>query len=850
MKRINPFSVALAKPVVALFLWAGLSLGIQSGGAAQIRSGAAYLKILPGARQQAMSGTISGLVDETYAYYANPAATGFLREWQWSLTYTKWIADIYNMSANYGQRVTLPWAQRGRAILGLNYLGVREFDSSKGTAPPASASNLLMVGSLGFPLEFVSPNFSVGASLKYFHSTLDQFSAGALMTDVGVLWRSRRFELSKNRGLLKYGIFSAGASISQLGQPIRFISQKTPLPLTFRSGIAFYAGSHNGLQVQLAADYTKVRDEVGAITLGGEISLGQIIAIRGGYNFKNNLLSKYTFGMGIRLDDYSSPLRNLLPGRKHALKIDMAALQNMDFFSNAYRGTVTDIPIGPEYFEIQDSGRKVYTTRDSIQLYWQATKDPDLFDDVRDGIYVTTDRDSLIHWIRKAKKALVDFAAVPVDASFFSFGDTSAIRFDKKENLLNVELQPQPAGDYYWTAWAVDTDGHVRFANYGGEHVAHFRVVPIPVPPDTAADLKVTKTQRVPPLRLDIHFAFDSAKLKPESKELLNMLGSALNSREFLPYDLILGGHTDQRGTDAYNLKLSQRRVNSAKDYLIAVPGVDSSRITAIGYGESRPIILHPKTEAEYAVNRRVEMELRNPVRGKSTNLPKKNLRPAPKTLLAGGTFEYQLVVTNSKRNSARSVNLKDHLPEGFTLVSSTPKPDTVVQQNLFWKWPTLQPGAKDTVVLKVKTPNFVENNPQRFLNWAQVSAENDTNWHNDLDSVKVFVLGTPDTVVHLDSIGKALLPDVRRVLASWAKFVRNSPNSPLCIEAFVEPEDSLGYAKMLNKVERMRDWILQWIQKNSTIDLQKLHVKATIRRKKQVPPGEPIFIHARPCEK
>ena len=838
-----------AKSAMFLFVMGFLG-GIGSSAKAQIRSGAAYLKIIPGARQQALSGTVAGLLDETYAFYANPGATGFLREWQWSLTYTNWIADIYNMSANYGQALRLPWAPKARGILGLNYLGVREFDSSKGTAPPASANNLLALGSLGFPLEFISPNFSVGASLKYFHSTLGQFSAGAWMTDLGVLWRTPRFRLSKTRGLLKYGIFSAGASLSQMGPPIRFISQKTPLPLTFRGGIAFYAGSHNGIQLQLAADYTKVRDEVGGVTLGGEISFGQIIAVRAGYNFKNRLLSKYTFGMGIRLDDYSSPLRNLLPGRKHALKMDMAALQNMDFFSNAYRATVTDIPIGPEYFEIQDSGRKVYTEKDSIVLHWQATQDPDLFDDVRDGIYVTPARDSLLRFIRAAKAGKENFSEKPVQAVFFAFADASTVHVDLEKNLLQVNLPPQPPGDYYWTTWAVDDDGHVRFADYGGTSVAHFRVVPVPVPPDTAADLRVVKSQKVPPLRLDIHFDFDSARLKPESKELLSMLGSALNSKEFRFYDLKLGGHTDKRGTDAYNLKLSQRRVNSARDYLVAVPRVDSSRITAIGYGESRPLIPNATTEAEYAINRRVEMKLLNPEHANLTEAQKRALRPAPKTILTASSFEYTVQVSNPSKNPAHSVTLKDRLPNGFSLLSSSPKPDTVVGQNIFWKWDVFPPGETDTLVFRVKTPDFVESNPQRFLNWAQISAVNDTNWHNNLDSVEVFVLGTPDTVLHVDSLNHPLSPETRHVLISWGKFIRNSPNIPICIESFVEPEDSIGYDLALGKVDWVRNWIVRWIQENSTIEVKRVKIGTAVHRKKGAPPGQPVFIYARPCEK
>ena len=50
----------------------------------QVRSGGAFLKVLPGARHQGMAGSLTGVIDELNALYANPGATGFLRPWQWS----------------------------------------------------------------------------------------------------------------------------------------------------------------------------------------------------------------------------------------------------------------------------------------------------------------------------------------------------------------------------------------------------------------------------------------------------------------------------------------------------------------------------------------------------------------------------------------------------------------------------------------------------------------------------------------------------------------------------------------------------------------------------------------------
>ncbi|MGZ6140108.1 MAG: OmpA family protein, partial [Myxococcaceae bacterium] len=68
-----------------------------------------------------------------------------------------------------------------------------------------------------------------------------------------------------------------------------------------------------------------------------------------------------------------------------------------------------------------------------------------------------------------------------------------------------------------------------------------------------------------------------------------------------------LGGHADPRGTEEYNLHLSQRRAASVKKYLTAL-GVAPKSLDTIGYGENRPAGSGPNdTEAEWAKDRRVE---------------------------------------------------------------------------------------------------------------------------------------------------------------------------------------------------------------------------------------------------
>jgi outer membrane protein OmpA-like peptidoglycan-associated protein len=83
----------------------------------------------------------------------------------------------------------------------------------------------------------------------------------------------------------------------------------------------------------------------------------------------------------------------------------------------------------------------------------------------------------------------------------------------------------------------------------------------------------------------DILYAFNSADLTPESKGNLKVLIDMMKKSENLI--IAINAHTDSRGSDEYNLELSQRRAQSVVDYLIE-NGIDSARLQAKGYGETQ----------------------------------------------------------------------------------------------------------------------------------------------------------------------------------------------------------------------------------------------------------------------
>ena len=105
----------------------------------------------------------------------------------------------------------------------------------------------------------------------------------------------------------------------------------------------------------------------------------------------------------------------------------------------------------------------------------------------------------------------------------------------------------------------------------------------------------------------DILFDVDSAILDPASQGALNEVGSVL--LEYPKTAVVVQGHTDSTGTEMHNQQLSERRAEAVHNYL-AARGVDTGRMSALGYGESFPVASND-TEYGRQQNRRVDILLK-----------------------------------------------------------------------------------------------------------------------------------------------------------------------------------------------------------------------------------------------
>ena len=108
-------------------------------------------------------------------------------------------------------------------------------------------------------------------------------------------------------------------------------------------------------------------------------------------------------------------------------------------------------------------------------------------------------------------------------------------------------------------------------------------------------------------MTLHVLFAFDKSILT--EADVTELQKAVTFVKKYPGAKIRLDGYTDSIGTDAYNIKLSERRAEAVKNYLIKEAGIDSSNISAVGHGKADPVADN-KTAEGRAKNRRVEVSI------------------------------------------------------------------------------------------------------------------------------------------------------------------------------------------------------------------------------------------------
>jgi len=116
--------------------------------------------------------------------------------------------------------------------------------------------------------------------------------------------------------------------------------------------------------------------------------------------------------------------------------------------------------------------------------------------------------------------------------------------------------------------------------------------------------INATPTVRTPgSFDRTVNFAFDSAELTADARKELDAVAEALTRSNTAKLEIVISGHTDAVGNEEYNQKLSERRAEAARQYLVTQHGIDRKRLVAKGFGKSQLLLPSDPTNE---LNRRV----------------------------------------------------------------------------------------------------------------------------------------------------------------------------------------------------------------------------------------------------
>jgi OOP family OmpA-OmpF porin len=174
---------------------------------------------------------------------------------------------------------------------------------------------------------------------------------------------------------------------------------------------------------------------------------------------------------------------------------------------------------------------------------------------------------------------------------------------------VGMELPLLPMGGEKMTGLPLDEGGVQVVSTEVGDADGDGVADPYDACPDTPRGMEVDGRGCALPQVLTLTgvvFEFDSARLTSDARKILEDVSKKIIAYKDIPMEL--AGHTDSVGPDDYNLKLSNLRAGSVRDYLIE-QGVAGGKLTASGFGESQPVAAND-TAAGRQLNRRVELRI------------------------------------------------------------------------------------------------------------------------------------------------------------------------------------------------------------------------------------------------
>ncbi|MCG3154048.1 MAG: hypothetical protein DKINENOH_00640 [bacterium] len=326
-----------------------LALLILSLGASELRAqakvgtaSAPFLGIAIGPRAAAMGGAFAALGNDVTALYWNPGGIAMLEKSQLLVSHTQWLVNTDFNWAGFVLQVGEGNAL-GLSVTLLDYGEEEVVDeyNQTGTGARWSANDLAVAAS--YARRFTD-RFAIGGNAKYIQQKIWNETASSFAFDVGLLF------------ITQFNDMRLGMSISNFGADMKFggkdllqrididpdnsgnnetlvselRTERWPLPLFFRVGLAYDLLRAQNTRVTLAADALRPSDNTGVLNLGTEVELYNTLFLRGGYKslFREDSEEGLTLGAGVKYNMGAAGMLNF-----DFAYADYGLLDNVKMFS-------------------------------------------------------------------------------------------------------------------------------------------------------------------------------------------------------------------------------------------------------------------------------------------------------------------------------------------------------------------------------------------------------------------------------------------------------------------------------------------------------------------------------------
>jgi len=245
------------------------------------KTGAEFLKLGGGARALGMGEAYVALADDSTSVFWNPAGLAKMNFPDLTYMYNQWFLDIKHQYLNFAFP-TVNGTFGGSYSL-LDSGDIQGYDSTGALTSTFKTSSSALTFSWG---RRINQRLSFGLCLKTISESLENRSASSTAADLGVL-----FDVNPR--------FSLGAAIQNVGTPLKFVTEDTPLPQSMRAGAALRSRIFNN-DLNLAADLVSYADGTSALNVGTEYWLQDLLALRLG-SARGHLRS----GVGVVVSNFS-----------------------------------------------------------------------------------------------------------------------------------------------------------------------------------------------------------------------------------------------------------------------------------------------------------------------------------------------------------------------------------------------------------------------------------------------------------------------------------------------------------------------------------------------------------------